>query len=83
MGELTERQKRLLKAIVEKYIDTGIPVGSEVMEKEAGLGVSPATIRNEMVRLTKAGFLTQSHTSSGRIPTSVGIKFYVSEANKR
>lgn len=79
MEELAERQKRLLKAIVEKYIDTGVPVGSETIEKEAGLGVSPATIRNEMVKLTKSGFLTQSHTSSGRVPTSTGIKFYVNE----
>lgn len=79
MEELTERQKRLLKAIVEKYIDTGVAVGSETMEKEAGLGVSPATIRNEMVKLTKSGFLTQSHTSAGRVPTSVGIKFYVNQ----
>ena len=79
MEELSERQRRLLKAIVEKYIDTGVPVGSEIIEKEAGLGVSPATIRNEMVSLTKLGLLTQSHTSSGRIPTSQGIKFYVNE----
>lgn len=79
MEELTQRQKDLLRAIVEKYIDTGIPVGSEVIEEEAGLGVSPATIRNDMVKLTKAGFLTQAHTSSGRIPTSAGIKFYVNE----
>lgn len=79
MEKLNERQKKLLKAIVEKYIDTGVPVGSETIEKEAGLGVSPATIRNEMIKLTKAGLLTQTYTSAGRIPTSQGIKFYVNE----
>jgi len=80
--ELAERQKQLLRAIVEKYIETAEPVGSETIEKEAGLGVSPATIRNEMVKLTKSGFLKQLHTSAGRIPTSTAIKFYVNQLMK-
>lgn len=79
MTELNERQKRLLKAIVEKYVDSGVPVGSEIVEKEFGLGVSPATIRNEMVKLTSSGYLRQPHTSAGRIPTSLGIKLYINE----
>ena len=77
--ELSERQKNLLRAIIEKYIETAEPVGSETIEKEAGLGVSPATIRNEMVRLTSLGYLRQPYTSAGRIPTSIGMKFYVDQ----
>ena len=77
--DLTERQKNLLRAIIEKYIETAEPVGSETLEKEAGLGVSPATIRNEMVKLTSLGYLRQPFTSAGRIPTSVGMKFYVDQ----
>src|SRR3989338_6920773 len=77
--DLTERQKNLLRAVIEKYIETAEPIGSETIEKEASLGVSPATIRNEMVRLTGLGYLRQPHTSAGRIPTSVGMKFYVDQ----
>lgn len=77
--DLTERQKNLLRSIIEKYIETAEPIGSETIEKESSLGVSPATIRNEMVRLTALGYLKQPHTSSGRIPTSMGMKFYVDQ----
>ena len=75
--DLTERHKNLLRVIIEKYIETAEAVGSESIEKEFNLGVSPATIRNEMVKLTNMGYLKQPHTSSGRVPTSVGMKFYV------
>ncbi len=77
--DLTERQKNLLRSIIEKYIETAEAVGSETIEKEAGLGVSPATIRNEMVKLTSLGYLRQPFTSAGRIPTSQGMKFYVDQ----
>ncbi|HSX18561.1 MAG TPA: hypothetical protein VLE91_00340 [Candidatus Saccharimonadales bacterium] len=77
--DLTDRQKSLLRAVIEKYIETAEPIGSETVEKEAKLGVSPATIRNEMVRLTSLGYLKQPHTSAGRIPTSMGMKFYVDQ----
>ena len=77
--DLTERQKNLLRAVIEKYIETAESIGSETIEKEASLGVSPATIRNEMVRLTSLGYLKQPHTSAGRIPTSMGMKFYVDQ----
>jgi len=79
MPDLTDRQKELLKAIVEKYIETAEPVGSETIEKEFPLGISPATIRNEMVKLTSLGYLRQPHTSAGRVPTSLGFKFYIAE----
>lgn len=77
--DLTDRQKRLLRAVIEKYIESAEAVGSETIEKEANLGVSPATIRNEMVKLTALGYLRQPHTSSGRTPTSQGMKFYVDQ----
>lgn len=77
--DLTDRQKALLRAVIEKYIETAEPIGSETVEKEARLGVSPATIRNEMVRLTALNYLKQPHTSAGRVPTSMGMKFYVDQ----
>ncbi len=83
MTTLTDRQIQLLKVIIEKYIDSALPVGSETIEKEfPSLGVSPATIRNEMVKLTKLGYLKQPHTSAGRIPSSAGMKFYVDQLMK-
>lgn len=82
MSDLSERQKDLLKAIVEQYVKTGDPVGSEAIEKNYNLGVSPATIRNEMVKLTQEGYLKQPHTSAGRTPTSMGFRLYISELMK-
>src|SRR3989338_11080195 len=80
--DLTERHKNLLRVIIEKYIETAEAVGSETIEKESNLGVSPATIRNEMVRLTDMGYLKQLHTSAGRVPTSMGFKIYIQELMK-
>lgn len=77
MTELTERQKRILRAIVEEYIQAAEAVGSQILEKKYELGISPATIRNEMVKLTEAGYLKQSHASAGRVPTKEAFKFYV------
>jgi len=82
MPDLSDRQKELLKTIIEKYIETAEPVGSDTIEKESSLGVSPATIRNEMVKLTSLGYLKQPHTSAGRVPTSMAFKFYVAELMK-
>ena len=82
MPDLSDRQRLLLKAIVEEYIDNAEPVGSEIVERKYNLGVSPATIRNEMVRLTDLGFLRQPHTSAGRVPTSIGFRFYIQELMK-
>ncbi len=79
MTDLTDRQKDLLKAIVELYVKSGEPVGSENVDKGYNLGVSPATIRNEMVKLTEMGFLKQPHTSAGRVPTAMGFRIYISE----
>lgn len=79
MNALTSRQTQILKALIDEYIETAEPIGSEALEKKFNLGVSPATIRNEMATLTKSGFLKQPHTSAGRIPTSVAMKFYVDQ----
>jgi len=74
---LTSRQTQILKAIIEEYISSAEPVASNQLEKKFNLGVSPATIRNEMSFLTREGFLKQPHTSAGRIPTSQALHFYV------
>lgn len=79
---LTDRQKALLKAIIEEYIETAEPVGSDVIDKKYSLGVSPATIRIEMSKLTDAGYLRQPHTSAGRTPTPMGMKLYIQELMK-
>ena len=79
---LSDRQAQILKAIIEEYTITAEPVGSVTLEKKYNLSVSPATIRNEMVALTKSGFLHQPHTSAGRTPTSMALKYYVRELLK-
>lgn len=79
---LTERQISILKAIIEEYIGTAEPVGSETLDKKYSLGVSPATIRNEMVRLTDLKMLNQPHTSAGRSPTPLALKYYVQNLMK-
>ncbi len=76
---LTSRQTQILKTIINEYTTTAEPVGSEAMDKKYNLGVSPATIRNEMVALTKAGYLKQPHASAGRIPTPMALKFYINQ----
>jgi heat-inducible transcriptional repressor len=76
---LSARQTQILKAIIDEYIATAEAVGSESLDKKYNLGISPATIRNEMVALTKAGYLKQLHTSAGRVPTPSAMKFYISQ----
>lgn len=76
---LTSRQTQILKTIIDEYIATAEPVGSEALDKKYNLGVSPATIRNEMVSLTKLDFLKQPHASAGRVPTPVAMKFYINQ----
>ena len=68
MTELDERKAAVLRAIVEQYVDTAQPVGSQTVTNTAGLGVSAATVRNEMSVLEREGYITQPHTSAGRIP---------------
>lgn len=75
--ELAPRKQKILSAIVENYIQTGIPIGSKALISETGLDVSSATVRNEMADLTNKGFLIQPHTSAGRIPTQQGYRYYI------
>jgi len=82
MIDLTARQIHILRAIIEEYIITAEPVGSETLDRKFNLGVSPATIRTEMVYLTKQGYLSKSHSSAGRSPTPLAMKLYVNELMK-
>ncbi|MEG0050614.1 MAG: heat-inducible transcriptional repressor HrcA [Terrisporobacter sp.] len=75
--ELNERKMNILKAIVKDYIETAEAVGSRTISKKYNLGVSAATIRNEMADLEELGYLVQPYTSSGRVPTDKGYKLYV------
>ena len=74
---MQNRQLEILRAIVEEYVATDEPVGSKAISKRNGLGVSPATIRNDMAQLEEAGLITQPHTSAGRIPTNKGYRVFV------
>ena len=76
---LTVRQTQILKSIIDEYIKTAEPVGSESLEKKYSLGISPATVRSEMGALTTNGYLRQPHTSAGRIPTPRAMKFYIDQ----
>ena len=75
--ELDERKAAILKAVVEEYVETAQPVGSQAIARAAGLGVSSATVRNEMTVLERDGYLHQPHTSAGRVPTDQGYRFFV------
>ncbi len=79
MIDLTARQIQILRAVIQDFIETAEPVGSDTIDRKYSIGVSPATIRNEMVQLTKQGYLKKGHSSAGRIPTPVALKLYVNE----
>src|SRR5688572_412189 len=74
---LTERQRVILKLLVQEYVASGRPVGSKTLTERYPVGVSSATIRNEMVELEQIGFVQQPHTSGGRVPTDRGYRYYV------
>lgn len=75
--ELTERKLRILQAIINDYVKSAEPVGSRTLSKKFDLGISPATIRNEMSDLEEMGFLTHPHTSAGRVPSDKAYRLYV------
>ena len=77
--QLSDRKKLVLKAVIEDYIETAEPVSSKSLVARLGLGVSSATIRNEMSELVELGLLEQPHTSAGRTPTPQGYRIYVNE----
>lgn len=78
-SELDERKKKILKAIIQTYLETGEPVGSRTISKYTDLNLSSATIRNEMSDLEELGYILQPHTSAGRIPSDAGYRLYVDE----
>lgn len=77
MEALTERQEKILYAVIQNYLETGEPVGSRTISKYTDLNLSSATIRNEMSDLEELGYIVQPHTSAGRIPSDKGYRFYV------
>ena len=77
--ELSERRRKILRVVVENYIETAEPIGSKAIAEKAALTCSSATIRNELAALEKQGYLEQPHTSAGRIPSPLGYRFYVNE----
>ena len=77
MEKLTPRQQNILRIVISEYIQTGTPIGSKTLVTKHNLGVSSATVRNEMAALEERGYLTQPHTSAGRIPTEQGYRYFV------
>ena len=75
--ELSERKLKILKAVIQNYLETGEPVGSRTISKYTDLNLSSATIRNEMADLEELGYIFQPHTSAGRIPSDKGYRLYV------
>lgn len=80
--EMNERKMKILKAVIQNYLDTGEPVGSRTISKYTDLQLSPATIRNEMSDLEEMGYIIQPHTSAGRIPSDTGYRLYVDDMMK-
>src|SRR5919198_805600 len=81
--ELTQRQREILRSVVEEYVATGQPVGSKTLLERTRLGVSPSTVRNELAELESLGLLTHPHTSAGRVPTEAGYRYYADDVLER
>ena len=81
--DLSERKLKILQAIIADFIRTAEPVGSRTISKNYDLGVSPATVRNEMSDLEELGYLSHPHTSSGRVPSEKAYRLYVNELMKK
>jgi len=77
LPELNERERRVLEAVIQSYVETAQPAGSQAIARRFGLGVSPATIRSTMSDLEEKGLLYHPHTSAGRVPTDVAYRVYV------
>ena len=75
--DLDDRNRRVLQAVIDSYIASGMPIGSNVLVKRYDFGVSSATLRNIMAELEEMGFLTHPHTSAGRVPTDLGYRYYI------
>ena len=81
--DLNLRKMRILQAIIDDFIDHAEPVGSRTLSKRYNMGISPATIRNEMSDLEDMGFLTHPHASAGRVPSEKAYRLYVDDLMKR
>ena len=79
---MDERKKKILQAVIDEYVNTAEPVSSAALVEKYGLNYSSATVRNELAELEKNGYLDKTHTSSGRIPSEKGYRFYVDELVK-
>jgi len=79
---LDERKKKILQAVIDEYVNTAEPVSSAALVEKYGLNYSSATVRNELAELEKNGYLDKTHTSSGRVPSEKGYRFYVDELVK-
>lgn len=79
---ITERQEKILNKLIEDYVLSAQPISSEFLERKHRFGLSPATLRIEMQKLTDGGYLAQPHTSSGRVPTDKGYRFFVDKILK-
>lgn len=77
LSELSDRERKVLEAVIQSYVETAEPAGSRSLTRRFGLGASPATIRNTMADLEEKGFLTHPHTSAGRVPTDKAYRTYV------
>src|SRR3954453_14759502 len=75
-GELSQRQRAILRLVIDEYVSTGQPVGSKSLVERSGLPVSSSTVRNVFAELEQSGLLTHPHTSAGRVPTKRGFRFY-------
>ena len=82
-NELTERQREILRRVVEEYVESGQPVGSKNLVTRAGMTVSSSTVRAELAELERLGLLTHPHTSAGRVPTEAGYRFYADSLLER
>ena len=80
---LTERRQLILKLVIQEFVETALPVASETLVRKYRLGVSSATVRNEMAALEDLGYLTHLHTSAGRVPTDAGYRFFVENLMER
>jgi heat-inducible transcriptional repressor len=75
--EMSERRRLILKLVIQEYVETSVPVPSELLARKFGLHVSSATVRNELAALEELGYLTHTHTSAGRVPTDAGYRYFV------
>lgn len=75
--EMSERRRLILRLVIQEFVETSVPVGSDLLARKYRLNVSSATVRNELAALEELGYLTHQHTSAGRIPTDAGYRYFV------